>query len=50
MDGDGLGEGGDAPVGEAADDAAVAEDEGADGLGDLLDFGEGAGTDLREVS
>lgn len=31
---DGLGEGEDAPVGEAADDAAVFEDEGADGLGD----------------
>lgn len=34
VDGDGLGEGEDAPVGEAADDAAVAEDEGAYCLGD----------------
>lgn len=32
--GDGLGQGEDAPVGEAADDAAIAQDEGADGLGD----------------
>ena len=30
----GLGEGEDAPVGEAADDAAILEDEGADSLGD----------------
>jgi len=34
VDGDGLGEGEDAPVGEAADDAAVLEDEGADGVCD----------------
>ena len=34
MHGDGLGKGEDSPVGEAADDAAVFEDEGADGLGD----------------
>lgn len=32
--GDGLGEGEDAPVVEAADDAAVSKDEGADCLGD----------------
>lgn len=36
VDGDWLGEGEDAPVGEAADDAAVFEDEGADGLGDSV--------------
>lgn len=36
VDGDGLGEGEDAPVGEAADDAAVFEDEGADCLGDSI--------------
>lgn len=34
VDGDGLGQREDAPVGEAADDAAVFQDEGADGLGD----------------
>lgn len=42
VDGDGLGEGEDAPVGEAADDAAVAEDEGAYCLGDSV-FGESGG-------
>lgn len=36
VDGDWLGEGEDAPVGEAADDAAVFQDEGADGLGDSV--------------
>lgn len=34
VDGDGFGEGEDTPVGEAADDAAVAEDEGSYCLGD----------------
>lgn len=36
VDGDWFGEGEDAPVGEAADDTAVFEDEGADGLGDSI--------------
>jgi hypothetical protein len=50
MDGDGLWQGGNTPVGDTADDAAVAEDDGADGLGDFLDFGKRARTDLlREV-
>ena len=37
--GDGLREGEDAPVCEAADDAAIAEDLGADGLGDSRGVG-----------
>lgn len=36
VDGDWLGEGEDAPVGEAADDAAILEDEGTDGLGNSV--------------
>lgn len=34
VDRQGLGQGEDAPVGDAADDAAVGEDKGADGVGD----------------
>lgn len=45
VDGDWFGEGEDAPVGEAADDAAVFEDEGADGLGDFFYLGEAARPD-----
>lgn len=40
VDGDGLREGGNAPVRDTADNAPIAQDEGADGLNDLLDFGE----------
>jgi hypothetical protein len=34
MDGNGAGEGEHAPIGEAADDAAILDDKGADGLSD----------------
>jgi len=46
VDGDRFREGRDTPIGDAADDTAVAKDESADCLGDLLDFGKGARTDL----
>lgn len=50
VDGYGFREGRDTPVGDAADDTAVAKDESADCLGNFLDLGKGARTDLlREL-